>query len=63
MLWPYRPLSVPLLEETVFLFSIGDLRAVGQITLKRFYHCMSLIRYYAVLYFMRDGGGTGSKIL
>jgi hypothetical protein len=46
-------------------FSKDDLGAVsyGQITMKRFYHGMSLIRYYAVLYFLREGGGAGSKIL
>ena len=59
-----RPLCVLCLEEILILFLLGDPVAVFvQITMKRFYHGMNLIRYYAVLFFMRDGGGAGSKIL
>jgi len=62
---PCSPLIVPRPEEIIILFSIADLGVVsfGQIAMKRFYHGMNRIRYYVVLYFMRDGGGAGSKIL
>ena len=62
---PCGPLIVPRPEEIIILFSLSDLGVVsfGQIVMKRFYYGMNRIRYYVVLYFMRDGGGAGSKIL
>ena len=56
---------MPRPEEIILLFSLADPNVVsfGQIVMKRFYHGMNRIRYYVILYFMRDGGGAGSKIL
>jgi hypothetical protein len=56
---------MPRPEEIIILFSLADPGVVSfrQIAMKRFYHGMNRILYYVVLYFMRDGGGAGSKIL